>query len=132
MNLSMSDTRESNHMYSIGFKDLGEIRMGSPYHVAKPIITGDFVPDLSGYSFQDVSTVSSDGKDLYLVFWDLHDNSPAFRVLWLSEEERRTRTSEWVPAACRELITTDTRGLIKARVWDLTHGERVVQIAFSE
>jgi hypothetical protein len=123
---------QGNRMYSVKFDDRGEIRMGSPYHLAKPIITGDFVPDLSGYSFQDVSAVSSDGKDLYLVFWDLQDNSPAFRVFWLSEEKRCARTSERVPAACRELVSSDTRGLINARVWDLFHGERVVQIAFPE
>ena len=117
-------------MYTVHFANYREIRMGSPFNLADPIITGDFVPDLSEYEFQDVSAVSSNGTDLYLVFWDLQGNSPAFRVLWLSEDERCVRTSENIPSACRQLITTEIPGLLDAQVWDLFQGDRVVRITF--
>lgn len=104
--------------------------MGSPYHLAHPIVKGDYIPDLSGYEFQDVAAVSPDGKDLYLVFWDLQGNYPAFRVLWLNEDERRLRISDRVEAACQELLTRETGRRITARVWDVFQGERIVEIAF--
>jgi hypothetical protein len=117
-------------MYSVRFVNRREIRMGSPYNLADPIITGDFVPNLSEYEFQDVSAVSPNGKNLYLVFWDLQGNAPAFRVLWLSEEERCIRTSERIPSACRELITTDIPESLDAQIWDLFQGDRLVRITF--
>jgi hypothetical protein len=119
-------------MYRVRFIDRSEIRMGSPFNLATPVITGDYIPDLSEYDFQDVAAISPDGNHLFVVFWDLHDNSPAFRVLWLNERKRLTRISDRIPSACRELIITSVKGAIRARVWNLHDGEHFVDIIFPE
>jgi hypothetical protein len=119
-------------MYQVRFVNRREIRMGSPYNLADAVVEGDYVPDLSRYEFQDVAATSPEGNDLYLVFWDLHGNAPAFRVLWLSEDKRSARVSERVPAACNELIATPESGTVRARVWDVYDGERMIDIIFPE
>ncbi len=119
-------------MYKVRFINRGEIRMGSPYNLADAVVEGDYVPDLSGYEFQDVAATSPGGNDLYLAFWDLRGNAPAFRVLWLSEDKRSARVSEWVPAACNALIATPVSGTVRARVWDAYDGERTIDIVFPD
>ncbi len=49
-------------MYHISFSNQCEIRMGSPFNVADLKISGDFVSDLSGHSFQDLSLWNYDNN----------------------------------------------------------------------
>ena len=98
-------------MYQVEFYQVSEVRMGSPYHTAQIRVTGGYWPDLLKSkigSFQDKAIISSDGYTLFLVLWDSDRGDPGFRVLKVSDKEKKVYTSAKINGCCKNLeLTSD-------------------------
>ncbi len=90
-------------MYEFRFYDATEIRMGSPYNLAKIEIKGNFLPDTEGFDFQDKATISEDGHRLVLIEWTVSKNNPGFRVWDVDGRTRSVKKSEVLEGCCEKL-----------------------------
>src|SRR5262245_51805985 len=98
-------------MYRVTFSEVQEIRMGSPFSLAKVTLEGDFVPDgIERYEFQNLHAVTPDGSVCYLVEWQLDGNDPGFRV-WQLDALRRLFAHSTRIAGCCESIEIAPRGV---------------------
>ena len=87
-------------MYSLDFKNKGEIRMGSPYNLADVRLSGEFVPDFRGCEFQDKGSVNQTGDAVALVQWAIENNSPGVIVWMISEKDRLLKKSRRLSGCC--------------------------------
>jgi hypothetical protein len=100
-------------MYELNFKDPTDIRMSSPYNVAKVDLKGNFVPDFPKDSFQDKGVISHDRKTCYLIQWVVIKNSPGFRVWRINEDEESVLKSDYFEGCCRDInIFNENAGVI--------------------
>lgn len=106
-------------MYKITAKNLIEIRMGSPFNAADLEITGEFVPDLRNYIFQDKFAISNDGCSCVLVQWDTKSNEPGFILWFIDEESRLTKKSEKIVGCCNDIMLTNKKAVVE--VWNYNH-----------
>lgn len=105
-------------MYKIEFSNEQEIRMGSLYNIADVKISGDYVPDISGYDFQDKSLISGDGKICYLVQWETINNEPGFIVWKLDSANELLSKSQRVEGCCDSLTFDNNKVIVTSWSYD--------------
>ena len=106
-------------MYQFEFYDKSAIR-DSPYHIAKLKILGGYYPHhlLDGnISFQDKTVVSTDGQNAYLVYWEMINGSPFFRILRLSNLDQKTYRSPRIEGCCEEITIVPEKNSIKVKIY---------------
>ncbi|WP_374035515.1 hypothetical protein ACES2I_07315 [Bdellovibrio bacteriovorus] len=86
--------------YLLSFSNANEIRMGSPLKVADVELRGPFIPDMKGYSFQDVGLVSQDGLHCFLIQWTPGKNEPRFQVWHLDGKKKMLTVSPIFTGGC--------------------------------
>jgi hypothetical protein len=117
-------------MYKITFDQIDEIRMGSPYNIARIKVDGGYSPDTAQESFQDKYALSSDGDTCFLVVWDSTRNEPAFTVWKVSDREKSVKKSKLISGACQEITYLSESNTLKAVVWSHPQGTRTEVIHF--
>ena len=91
------------------FKNVGEIRMGSPYNTCSIEIVGSEKIQLPTASWQDKLAWSDDSKALVLVKWELAGNNPAFKLVKIETETGRIQESIRMLGAINTLkLTSNT------------------------
>jgi hypothetical protein len=98
----------------VTFRNLQEIRMGSPYNVAELVLEGRWTPNLPKEDWQDTTSQSEDGRYVGLVAWDTLDNNPGFRVYTIDTVERTFACTKRILGCCQEL---EWKPAIKQFVW---------------
>lgn len=101
--------------YTVDFEVIGEIRMGSPFNGARVLLSGPFVPDLSGHTFQDKAAVSEDGLECLLVQWEMKDGEPGFRVWKIDGTNQKVVKSKRFEGCCEDIQKEN--GLISLKIW---------------
>jgi hypothetical protein len=104
--------------YRITYDVLGEIRMGSPYNGANVILSGEFIPDMSEYTFQDRGIVSSDGFTCFLVQWDMIGNNPGHKVWKIEAKSKEISVSSHIEGCCDDIWFNDSKVITKVWNWD--------------
>lgn len=90
--------------YELEFRNISEVRMGSPYNVADVCLKGPFVPDLTDFSFQDIGVISSDGHTACLVQWETSNNEPGFRIWKIDSNSEIISRSNMIKGCCTSLL----------------------------
>lgn len=101
--------------YNIEFDVLGEIRMGSPYNGANVKLTGDYIPALGDFTFQDISLVSENGRTCYLVQWAI-DKDPGY-IVWKVDADNKTLTKSNRIEGCCDSLYFDNES-VKTVAWN--------------
>ena len=93
-------------MYEVEFHHISEVRMGSPYNTAQIEVKRGYFPTLLksriGF-FQDKAVISNGGNTLFLVIWETHQGDPFFKVLKVSDQERKVYASSKISGCCKSL-----------------------------
>lgn len=76
-------------MIEVTHKNLGEIRMGSPFNLYEVTLKGEWIPDIDEDGWQEAHVRSPDGRHLVLTAWDTTNNEPGF-VLYLIDSVKRS------------------------------------------
>ena len=87
-------------MYQLKFVNPGEIRMGSPFNIADIELSGDFVPKLDGFEFQDKGCVNVSGDKVLLVQWVIEKNEPGFKIWLVSAVDKTIRITDRFSGCC--------------------------------
>jgi hypothetical protein len=103
--------------YNIEFEVLGEIRMGSPYNGANVKLSGDFVPELGDFTFQDIYLVSENGRTCYLVQLAI-DKDPGFIVWKIDADNNKVTKSSRIEGCCDSLFYDNESIKTVAWNWD--------------
>lgn len=91
--------------------------MGSPYNGANIKLTGAFVPELSDYTFQDISLITENGRVCYLVQWEI-DKSPGFIVWKIDADNKVVLKSKRIEGCCDSLYFDKNTVKIVSWSWD--------------
>lgn len=97
-------------MIRVRFKDVGEIRMGSPYSICRLELSGGKIPELPETDWQDRRAYSPDKRFLGLVRWDTPGNEPGFRIFTIDSARGTHTVSRRIKGCCVKLS------------WDRKHG----------
>ncbi len=89
--------------------------MGSPYNGANVKLTGDFVPELGDFTFQDISLVSEDGRICYLIQWAI-DKDPGYIVWKIDADNNKVTKSNRIEGCCDSLFYDN--GSVKTVAWN--------------
>lgn len=100
-------------MQKLTFKNIVEIRMGSPFNIAEVVLFGGFVPDLSGYTFQDIGLVDQADSVVYLVQWEIENNEPGFKIWQISSNEKSICKTNRFEGCCKEMGLVDNKLSLK-------------------
>lgn len=72
-------------MYKLKFANLVPLFSGTPYCSASVMLSGDYIPKLTQYSFQDKGCVNKAKNAVVLIQWAIESGSPGF-IPWLISE----------------------------------------------
>jgi hypothetical protein len=118
-------------MYRYEFYNRREIRMGSPFNICDLRLQGDYIPDLSGFEFQDIAISSTNRQIVYLIVWSVTDNKPGFKVLKLDEAEQSMVSSSEIKGFCCQLSLKNKDKDLVARVFSPENNDEIeVEIKF--
>lgn len=115
-------------MFSLLSEVISEIRMGSPFNLAKIYLGGNYNPDLSGFDFQDIHCLNPSGTVAYLVQWEIKANEPGFRIIRICEIERSVQRSDRYIGCCESLRFVDEARLVVKIFAD--NKSREVEVSF--
>ncbi len=90
-------------MIEIEYKDIGEIRMGSPFSNYEITLTGDWVPDIAEDGWQNLHTRSPDNRYLVLTAWDTANNEPGFILYLIDSKKKSYLRTDTFRGACTKL-----------------------------
>ena len=90
-------------MIKVEFLNVREIRMGSPYSLCEVRLSGDWVPDLPDWDWQDIMAEREENGLLALVRWDTPGNRPGFRIYIINSTNRSIHVSPRFPGCCKKL-----------------------------
>jgi hypothetical protein len=90
-------------MIRVRFKDVGEIRMGSPYNSCRLVLTGTKVPELPETDWQDRAAYSPRKRFLGLVRWDTRGNTPGFRIFTIDSRKGACTASRRIRGLCKRI-----------------------------
>lgn len=96
-------------MYNLKFKNITEVRMGSPFNIAEVELTGNYIPDFSQFTFQDIGLIDPSEDLAYLVQWDIQNNQPGFRVWRISSTKRNIYKTDRFDGCCKKLTLNDKK-----------------------
>ncbi len=118
-------------MYNVSFYDLSEVRMASSFNVAKIKIANGYFPasmvDKAG-EFQDKSLVTK-SEELFLVQWDIFQGLPRFRVLKVSDAEKRVYRSKRLNGCCESLQIDEQARMLHVGVFG---SENIVHLSLDD
>jgi len=100
-------TDTTNRPFQVIFKNVNEVRMGSPYNSCDIEIVGTNKIQLPKASWQDKLVWSDDSKTLVLVKWDLDRNNPVFKLVKIDTETGTIQESIRMLGAVNSLKVTD-------------------------
>ena len=64
------------------------------------MLKGEWVPDLPTADWQDLVSISNDGRYVALVRWYTPDNQPGFRVFTIDLRERTVKKTRRIKGCC--------------------------------
>jgi hypothetical protein len=105
--LTMTFSDSLKRPFQIVFKDVSEIRMGSPYKTGKVELVGTDKIQLPDASWQDKFAWSDDSKKLVLVKWESSGALPVFRLFMIDTESGATQESIRMLGAINSLKIVD-------------------------
>ena len=122
-----SDIDMSTSTLKPEFARIREVTMGSQYNEADLTLTGEWIPDLPKFRWQDKFGESADGRYLLLIAWEiLFKYELGFRCVLIDKLERQVRISKRRPGPCEEirwysngfdLIINEMTSLREAKSW---------------
>lgn len=119
-------------MYRIRFKNVCEVRMGSPYNIAEPELVGQFVPDLSQFDFQDKSSISISGDRVAISQWAIEENDPGFIIWCISGKKRTVWKSPRFRGIC-EALSFVSEDLVEISIFNAdqrTSDSKLIRVSF--
>ncbi len=118
-------------MYKLEFKDRAEVRMGSPFKIAKVYLKGgQFLPDLSSYFFQDLGCVNKVGDSVLLVEWITEKNEPGFKVWYIREVDSSITRSRRISGCCKAIRFVND-AVAEVTYWNFQDGDKALQITLT-
>ena len=90
-------------MIDVEFVDKGEIRMGSPFNKYDIKLSGEWVPDLKEYDWQNRYAKSPDGLYLVLTSWDTAGNQPGFYFVFIDTVNKSYVKTDTFSGCCTKL-----------------------------
>lgn len=90
-------------MIKVRFRNVREIRMGSPFNICEIGFNREWSPDLPKTDWQDLCVKREDGSAVALVRWDTPGNQPGFRIYVLEASSRSMAISDRFLGCCEEL-----------------------------
>jgi hypothetical protein len=93
-------------MITVKFRNIREIRMGSPFNLCEIKIIANWVPGLPAVDWQNLSASREDERALALVYWDTLGNLPGFRIYAIDIASQTTVVSERYPGCCQKIWWT--------------------------
>ena len=91
----------TNFEYS--FINRREIRMGSPHNICEINIKPDKYIELPNYDWQDIGGISKDKKFVCFVAWDIQDNNPGFRLIYINIKSKIIKESVRKDGICENI-----------------------------
>lgn len=88
------------------FKNIEEIRMGSPYNVCDLELMGKWIPDLPAYEWQDLFANSQNNRYLALVAWAIKKNNPGFKLIIIDLKNKNIKETERITGCCKSIYWT--------------------------
>lgn len=88
----------------VRFRNVREIRMGSPYRVCAIAFEGDWIPPLPADDWQDLRAASPDGRHLALVRWNTEGNVPGFHVVRIDTKMRTFHKTRRILGLCKRIF----------------------------
>jgi hypothetical protein len=107
--------------------------MSSPFNLADIKITGDFIPDLNQFQFQDKCAITLDAAKCILVQWYTTTNQPTNQpgfILWcLDEKSKEIIKTKRFEGCCSDIKIVGDKVLVKVWSWDT---EKKIDMIFQE
>jgi len=91
----------------VEFANCREIRMGSPYNACDLQLRGKWLPHLPNVTWQDRSAHSPDSRYIALVYWDIVNNQPGFRVVVIDTIAKTVSEHDRIEGCCDRLWWDD-------------------------
>jgi len=88
----------------VTFKNIREIRMGSPYNVCDASFTGNWIPPLSTNDWQNIKAVSPDKQKMALVLWNTAGNYPGFHIVRIDVKNKKYHKTKRIYGICKSFI----------------------------
>lgn len=95
--------RRMTRQLEVKFKNVREIRMGSPYRLCEIEFTGKWIPPLPAEDWQDLAARSPDGRYLALIRWNTEGNTPGFHVIRIDTKKKVYHKTKRILGLCREI-----------------------------
>mgnify|MGYP006305371023 CR=1 FL=1 len=92
---------------TIKFKNIREIRMGSPYQVCEISFKGEWIPPLPDYDWQDIKAISPDKNQIALVRWNTLGNIPGFHIIRINVEKKSYHKTRKIIGICKKIYWKD-------------------------
>lgn len=99
-------TDTTKRPFQVVFKNAHEIRMGSPYNTCDIELVGTDKIQLPKANWQDKFAWSSDSKILVLVKWNIDNNNPVFKLIFIDTETGAIQESIKILGAVNSLRVT--------------------------
>ena len=108
--------------------------MGSSYNGANVKLTGDFVPELGDFTFQDISLVAENGRTCYLIQQAI-DKDPGYIVWKIDADNMKVIKSNRIEGCC-DLLFFDNES-VKTVAWNWesnkkTETRKKVEVRFTD
>lgn len=89
---------------NIQFKNIREIRMGSPYNLCEIEISGSWIPPLQTYDWQDLIAYNPDKRHIALIQWNTTGNIPGFHVVRIDSKLQKWHKTKRIPGICKKVF----------------------------
>ncbi|MCB0381539.1 MAG: hypothetical protein KDD24_09800 [Flavobacteriales bacterium] len=90
--------------FQIKYKNIGEIRHGSPYNLADIVIIGTIKFSIEkNNSWQDKCSWSRDGNNVALVKWKHIKSEPGFIIIVINSHTGKQLHSNWIQGCCHKV-----------------------------
>jgi len=93
----------------VTFRNVREIRMGSPYSVCEIRLNGEWVPPLPVTDWQNIKAASPDNRYVALVRWNAAGNQPGFHVVRIDTKARKYHKTKRIAGLCRRIYWDEDR-----------------------
>lgn len=90
-------------MIKVRFRNRGEIRMGSPYNHYDIKLSGEWIPELKSYDWQNIFTRSPDDRYLVLTSCETTSNIPGFYFVLIDSIKKYYVRSGVFSGCCEKL-----------------------------
>lgn len=93
-------------MYQLKFAN--QVKIGSsPYNYAEVVLSGEYVPNLKLYRFQDKGCLNKTRTLVVLIQWAITNNEPGFIVWLISEVDLSVKKTDRFSGCCEKVFFND-------------------------